>query len=116
MQAEYAVPTGPVVVDVASGTKTQAAAGHPLFSGTRGLTKTGDGGLVLDAANTHTGTTTVSAGTLSVASGAGLATSAAVVAGGRLEVAVDASIPSLRRDRLHHGKLASLFPLHQRWL
>ena len=95
MQAEYAVPTGPVVVDVASGTKTQAAAGHPLFSGTRGLTKTGDGGLVLDAANTHTGTTTVSAGTLSVASGAGLATSAAVVAGGRLEVAVDASIPSL---------------------
>jgi autotransporter-associated beta strand protein len=95
MQAEYAVPTGPILVHVASGTKTQAAAGHPTFSGSRGLTKTGDGGLVLDAANTHTGTTTVAAGSLTLSHANGLAASPIVVAGGHLEVAVESSAPSL---------------------
>ena len=99
MQAIYAVPTGPVVVDVASGTTTQSAAGHSLFSGTRGLTKTGGGELVLDRANTHTGTTTVSAGTLAVTESNALASSPTVVSGGRLEVTVDATIPSLAVER-----------------
>jgi autotransporter-associated beta strand protein len=89
------VPTGPILVHVASGTKTQAAAGHPTFSGSRGLTKTGDGGLVLDAANTHTGTTTVAAGSLTLSHANGLAASPIVVAGGHLEVAVESSAPSL---------------------
>ena len=95
MQAVYAVPTGPVVVDVGSGVVTQTAAGYPLFSGTRGLTKTGGGALVLDQANTHRGVTTVAAGTLAVTTADALSLSPTAVEGGRLEVAVDATMPSL---------------------
>lgn len=43
-----------------------------VVAGTTGFTKTGDGTLVLTGANTHTGTTTVSAGILRAGNGAAL--------------------------------------------
>lgn len=98
MQTVYAEPTGPLVINVASGSTTQAAAGYPLISGTRGLIKTGGGELVLDQANTFTGTTSVDEGMLAVTHTAALASSPTVVAGGQLTIAVDASLPSLSVD------------------
>jgi autotransporter-associated beta strand protein len=49
-----------------------------VLSGTGGLTKLGSGTLVLTAANTYTGNTIVSAGTLQLASGARLSSATAV--------------------------------------
>ncbi len=70
-------------VDVASGTQTQTQAGYALFSGTSPLTKTGAGTLVVDQANTLTGSTSVQGGRLQLANGAALAASRLVpLAGG----------------------------------
>ncbi len=79
------LPSAPpgTTVNVASGTQTQAQAGYALFSGTAPLTKTGDGTLVVDAANTITGSTSVVGGRLQLANGAALASSRIVpLAGG----------------------------------
>ena len=57
----------PITIDVASGSQTQAQAGYPTIAAATSVTKTGAGTLVFDAANTYTGPTTVSAGTLQIA-------------------------------------------------
>jgi autotransporter-associated beta strand protein len=69
-----AAPPG-ITVNVASGTQTQTQAGYALFSGTAPLTKTGAGTLVVDQANTLTGSTAVQGGRLQLANGAALASS-----------------------------------------
>ena len=73
---------------MASGTQTQAQAGYALFSGTAPLTKTGDGTLVVNAANTLTGSTSVQQGTLQLANAAALGSSNVIpVAGGTVSLA-----------------------------
>ena len=84
------LPSAPpgTTVNVASGTQTQAQAGYALFSGTAPLTKTGDGTLVVNAANTLTGSTSVQQGTLQLANAAALASSRIVpLAGGTVSLA-----------------------------
>jgi autotransporter-associated beta strand protein len=84
------LPSAPpgTTVNVASGTQTQAQAGYALFSGTAPLTKTGAGTLVVNAANTLTGSTTVQQGTLQLANAAALASSRIVpLAGGTVSLA-----------------------------
>ena len=68
-----------IVIDVASGSKTQAEAGYPSISEAGSLTKTGAGTLVFNTANAYTGPTTVSAGTLQVTNAAGLGSTAVTV-------------------------------------
>ncbi|MBU6223106.1 MAG: autotransporter-associated beta strand repeat-containing protein, partial [Planctomycetes bacterium] len=76
---------GPTVItiNVASGTQTQTQAGYPTLSGSIPVVKTGAGTLVVDQANTLTGSTTVQGGRMQLANGAALASSRIVpVAGG----------------------------------
>ena len=74
-----------ITINVASGTQTQTQAGYPLLSGTVPVLKTGAGTLVVDQANTLTGSTTVQAGRLQLAGGAVLGSSRIVpVAGGTM--------------------------------
>ena len=85
LQLVYTAGTAPTVItiDVPSGTQTQTQAGYPTLSGSTPLLKTGAGTLVVDQANTLTGSTTVRGGVLRLADGAALATSRIVpVAGG----------------------------------
>lgn len=70
-------------ITVASGTQTQAEAGHSRLSGSVPYEKTGVGTLVLDQANPLTGSITVKAGMLQIAHDEALA-------GGRLVVAARA--------------------------
>jgi autotransporter-associated beta strand protein len=81
--------------DVANGTNllTIDGTGNTTLSGilgngSGGLTKSGAGTLILSGANTHTGTTTISAGTLSVGVTANLGAAASnlVFDGGRLQI------------------------------
>ena len=81
MQASFA-PTSDIVIDVASGSLTQAQAGYAQILVADSVTKTGVGTLVMDAANTYTGPTTVSAGTLEVANAGAVASSSVTVAAG----------------------------------
>jgi autotransporter-associated beta strand protein len=74
-----------IVVNVASGTQTQTAAGYPLLVGMTPVLKTGAGTLVVDQANTLSGSTTVEGGRLQLANGAALGSSRVVpIAGGTL--------------------------------
>jgi autotransporter-associated beta strand protein len=75
---------GPAIsIGVASGTQTQTQAGWPLLAGTYPVIKTGDGVLVVDQANTLTGSTTILAGGLHLANAAALTGSRVVpLAGG----------------------------------
>ena len=76
-----------ITIDVASGTQTQAQAGYPSLSGSTPVRKTGSGTLVVDAANTLTGSTTVQQGTLQLANGSALGSSKIVpVAGGTVSL------------------------------
>jgi autotransporter-associated beta strand protein len=70
-------PSAPGVVNLMSttGTLTQGRAGFPLLSGTVKIEKTGAGTMVLDAANTLTGSTAVLAGRLHLANAQSLSTS-----------------------------------------
>ena len=66
----------------------QQEAGHPLLTGSTAVVKTGAGTLVLDQANTLTGSTVVQAGVLRLAHAAALESSRlVVVAGGTAQVA-----------------------------
>jgi autotransporter-associated beta strand protein len=77
-------PDGPsvIVIDVPSGTQTQAEAGYPTITAASSVTKTGAGTLVVDAVNTYAGPTTVAAGTLQLDLADGLATTSTTVATG----------------------------------
>jgi len=77
-----------ITINVASGTQTQTQAGYATLSGSLPVVKTGAGTLVLDQANTLTGSTTVQGGVLRLSNAAALASSTlAVVAGGTARVA-----------------------------
>jgi len=81
---------GPTVItiNVASGTQTQTQAGYPTLSGSIPVFKTGAGTLVVNQANTLTGSTTVQGGRLQLANGGALASSRLVpVAGGTVTLA-----------------------------
>jgi len=96
--ADVAVSQGTIAVDIATGSLSQAAAGHASIGGTGTLAKTGAGTLVIDVANTLTGPTTVSAGTLQLATAKALFGSpVTVAAGATLAVApgVTARVPSV---------------------
>jgi autotransporter-associated beta strand protein len=78
---------GPTVItiNVASGTQTQTQAGYVTLSGSVPVVKTGAGTLVVDQANTLTGSTTVQGGRLQLANGSALSSSRIVpVAGGTI--------------------------------
>ena len=81
-------PSG-ITINVGSGTtQTQTQAGYPTLSGTQPLVKTGGGTLVITAANTLTGSTTVQQGTLQLANAAALGASQIVpLAGGTVSLA-----------------------------
>jgi len=74
-----------ITINVASGTQTQTQAGYPLLSGSVPVLKTGAGTLVVDKANTLTGSTAVQGGVVRLADGAALGSSKVVpLAGGTL--------------------------------
>jgi autotransporter-associated beta strand protein/T5SS/PEP-CTERM-associated repeat protein len=62
-----------IIIDVPSGTETQAEAGYPTIGAATSVTKIGAGTVVFDAANAYSGPTTISAGTLEVAAADALA-------------------------------------------
>jgi autotransporter-associated beta strand protein len=70
---------GAIVIDVPTGTQTQAEAGYPSISAASSVTKTGTGTLVVDAVNTYAGPTSLQAGTIQLAVAEGLATTATTV-------------------------------------
>ncbi len=72
------VPTD-IVINVASGSVTQAQAGYPTISSATSVTKTGAGTVVFDAANAYAGPTTISAGTLEVTNAEAVAATAVTV-------------------------------------
>jgi autotransporter-associated beta strand protein len=75
--------SGILSLTATGGTVTQASIGYPLLTGTFGVTKTGAGTLVFNAANTLSGSFTVQAGRLQLANTAALATSRLIpLAGG----------------------------------
>ena len=80
--------TNDIVIDVPSGSQTQTEAGYSQIVTADSVTKVGQGTLVMDAANSYTGPTTVSAGTLEVANAGALAsTEVSVASGATLSVA-----------------------------
>ena len=80
---------GAITINVGSGTtQTQTQAGYLTLSGSLPLVKTGGGTLVLTAANTLTGSTSVQQGTLQLANATALASSKIVpLAGGTVSLA-----------------------------
>jgi autotransporter-associated beta strand protein len=76
------------VINVAAGNLT---VGGVISGSNRGITKNGNGTLILSGANTYTGTTTVNAGTLEAAN-AGALSSTVQVNGGTLLVTADDAI------------------------
>ena len=92
------VSQGAIAIDVASSIQTQAQAGHAMIGGTSSLQKLGAGTLVLDAVNTHTGVTTVQAGTTRIGTPNALVGSPTVVRqGATLAIATGsgARLPSI---------------------
>jgi autotransporter-associated beta strand protein len=81
------LPAPLITITVGSGTQTQGQAGYPLLSGTTPVVKAGAGTLIVDQANTLTGSTTIQQGTLRLAHPSALATSTIVpLAGGTLAI------------------------------
>jgi fibronectin-binding autotransporter adhesin len=77
-----------ITIDVTSGTQTQAQAGYATLSGSTPVVKMGAGTLVVDQANTLTGSTSVQQGTLQLANGSALGSSTVIpVAGGTVSLA-----------------------------
>lgn len=82
-----ALPDPVITITVSSGTQTQSQAGHPLLSGATPVVKAGAGALLIDQANTLTGSTTIQQGTLRLAHPSALAASTIVpLASGTLAV------------------------------
>ena len=79
-----------VVIDVASGSQTQAQAGYPSITAATWLTKTGPGEIVLNTANSYPGLTSVTAGRLRIAHASAVAGSEAlVITGGEVSLPAD---------------------------
>jgi autotransporter-associated beta strand protein len=100
-----------ITINVPSGTQTQTAAGHPLLAGTTPVEKTGAGTVVFDQPNTLTGPTSVTQGTLELATADTLSSSAVTVAAGAtLSVApqVSAVVPALENNGLVNVGLGEL--------
>ena len=98
---DSAAPSDDIVIDVASGSVTQAQAGYPSIATATAVTKTGAGTVVFDAANAYTGPTTVAGGELNLAVAQAVAGSEVTVsAGGTLSVApaVAAQVAGLELD------------------
>jgi len=74
---------GTPFVSVESSTAVEISLG---IAGTQGLTKTGDGALVLSGENTYTGATTITGGTLSLTNSASLDVASAVSLGGATSI------------------------------
>ena len=72
----------PITLPVSSGRQTQFQAGYRTIVIASSVTKTGTGTLAFDGANTYTGPTVVSAGTLELADPAAIATSTLQVSAG----------------------------------
>ncbi len=88
-------PSTDIVINVASGSQTQAQAGYPTIATATSVTKAGAGTVVFDAANAYTGPTTVSAGTLEVANADALgATNVTVDTGATLAIASGTTMKS----------------------
>jgi autotransporter-associated beta strand protein len=89
MRTTYAAAPAVITITVASGTtQTQTQAGYPTLSGSIPVVKTGGGTLVLTAANTLTGSTTVQQGTLQLANAAALGSSKVIpLTGGTVSLA-----------------------------
>ena len=84
---ELTVDRSVIKINIGSGVQTQSQAGHPIFSGTTPLLKTGAGTLVVDRPGTLKGSFTVQGGRLQLASGTALASSRVVpIAGGTVTV------------------------------
>ena len=104
-------PATDVMFDIPAGmVTTQGLQGHPVIVGPVGMVKLGGGTLVIDAVNTHTGTTIVHAGTLAVAAGAGLRSSPVTIRGGGAltlpaDVRLEVEFPSLVIDHAAGGRL-----------
>jgi autotransporter-associated beta strand protein len=85
LYAEGYSPPVPRQLFLAGGRQTQAQAGHPVLTGPEPVEKTGAGTVVFDSANSYTGPTTISGGTLEVAHAEAVpATAITVTAGGTL--------------------------------
>ncbi|MCI5052099.1 MAG: autotransporter-associated beta strand repeat-containing protein [Simkaniaceae bacterium] len=80
-------------IDFESGIRELTVNG--VISGTGLLTKAGDGELLLGDANTYTGGTTISAGTLTLNSGGSLSTTGTVTADGTLQIASSAGAKTI---------------------
>ncbi|MFM1904121.1 MAG: hypothetical protein RLZZ440_2021 [Planctomycetota bacterium] len=105
--ADVAASQGAIAVDIAAGGIGQAAAGYATIAGTGSLEKTGGGTLVLDAANTLTGPTTVAGGTLEIAAIKSLVGSPVTVeAGATLAIAAGIT-PRVPSVTLAGGTLAA---------
>jgi autotransporter-associated beta strand protein len=88
MKTTYAAPPAVITITVASGTQSQTAAGYPTLSGSVPVVKAGAGTLVLDQANTLTGSMTVQSGVLRLANASAAASSRLVpLAGGAVTLA-----------------------------
>jgi len=83
-----AAPPPLITIAVPSGTQTQGQAGHPTLTGSVPIVKAGLGVLVVDQANTLSGSMTVQEGRLHLAHGSALAASRLVpLAGGTVTIA-----------------------------
>ena len=99
-----------VVIDVASGSQTQAQAGYPSIAAATWLTKSGTGEVVFNSANSYPGMTSVTAGRLRIAHASALAGSEAVmITGGEVTMPsdrpLDVSIRKLSIDEALGSKL-----------
>ncbi len=110
---DYISASNNIVINVPSETQTQAQAGHAAITTADSVTKIGAGTVVFDAANSYTGPTLVSAGTLRVTNNNGLsATAVTVETGGTLALPQDArvtvAVDGLAVDQAVGGGLVDL--------
>lgn len=94
-----------ITLNVTSGTQTQWQAGQPLLVNALSLTKTGGGTLLLDQANTFTGSTTLTAGTVRLTNARGLAASPVTIRSGATLAAASGVRPSIPSVALTGGAL-----------
>ncbi len=94
-----------ITLNVTSGTQTQWQAGQPLLVNALSLTKTGAGTLLLDQANTFTGSTTLTAGTVRLTHARGLAASPVTIRSGATLAAASGVRPSIPSVAVTGGTL-----------